>query len=185
MPEQVPPGHRHAQAFRRGAGAARAFLFPPVEPLQGALLDIRQQALPGAFGIPQHQRVEMRRGVVRTERGMVAACDHHFASLTELPGDFIRPRRQGGHEGDADHVALGVVVERFDIFVDNSHLVRRRGQRGNHSQGQHAEAQHGAVGDSGVFARDAHPFPGWDHQQDFEEGLGKRLAGLRSGGCRG
>jgi hypothetical protein len=94
-----------------------------VRMLQASRFRIRQQLFPGSFGITQHQRVKVRRGIVRTQSGVIAAGDNELAASMKLRGDLIGPRRQGSHKGNTDNVAVGAKIERFDVFIDNANMV--------------------------------------------------------------
>jgi hypothetical protein len=82
----------------------------------------------------------------------------------KLGGDLIRARRQGGHKGNPDNVALGVKIERFDVFIDDANMVLAWGERSNNGQRQDAEAQHGPPRHFGLFERHPNPFTSRQHQ---------------------
>ncbi len=153
--------------------------------LQLAPLAVRQQSLPGPFGVAHHQGVEMRRGVLRAQGGVVAASDQDPAPPAKLGRDLIRPRRQRRHECDADDVAIRIEVQRLDVLVHDSHLVFARGESRHYGQRQDAEAEHRPARHFGLVWRHANLLAGRQDQQDLQRCPSRTDGQLFPGNCAG
>src|SRR5271157_1967023 len=134
-----------ALADIRAAGA--------VDLAQPARFNVPQHLFPGAFGVSEDDRIEVFRRLLRAKRWVKSATDDSLAARLELAGDLVGPRRQCGHESDADHVDVGVEIKRLDVLIRDPNRMFGWRQRGHRRQRQHAESKHGALRHRGALPR--------------------------------
>jgi hypothetical protein len=106
---------------------------------------------PDPLGIPHNDCRCMGSGILGKQGGVHAAQHHGHVSFPEPICDFIGPRGQGRHTGDADEVRLGHPGNVIDLLVDDLHLHIGGGFRGHAEQAQQGKAKCPAVEDA-VFS---------------------------------
>ena len=109
--------------------------------LQFTPVEIAQQLRPRLFRVTQYERIGVRGGFVRQQRGMHAA-DHDRVPLgAQLVGDAIGSQRRARDRGDADQIGGEFQIERLDAFVLNGDLgiqvLRHQSGQGRERQRRH------------------------------------------------